>query len=118
MTPRNGLRNLRNHFQRRVLGRPPDAVLCFNDLVALGAMRVLQDAGYRIPDDVAVVGFDDIEEGRFAAPPLTTIAPDKDGIGRLTVSMLPGRVNGSRTGPPERVQPPFQLIVRESTVAV
>jgi len=99
------------------LGCPPDAVLCFNDLVALGAMRVLQDAGYRVPDDVAVVGFDDIEEGRFAAPRLTTIAPDKDEIGRLAVSMLLGRVNGSRTSPPERVQPPFQLIVRESTVS-
>ncbi len=98
------------------LDRPPDAVLCFNDLVALGAMRVLQDAGYRVPDDVAVVGFDDIEEGRYAAPRLTTIAPDKIEIGRLAVSMLLGRVNGSRTVPLERVQPPFQLVVRESTV--
>jgi len=102
---------------RRLLAleHPPDAVLCFNDLVALGAMRVLQDAGYRVPDDVAVVGFDDIEEGRYAAPRLTTIAPDKVEIGRLAVSILLGRVNGSRTVPSELIQPPFQLIVREST---
>ncbi len=97
------------------LSQPPDAVFCFNDLMALGAIRALHKAGRRIPDDVAVVGFDDIEEGCFSTPSLTTIAPDKKMIGELAVSFLLGRINGTRTGPPEHVEVPFQLIIREST---
>ena len=94
---------------------PPDAVFCFNDLLALGAMRALHEAGYRVPDDVAVIGFDDIEEARFATPSLTTIAPDKEKIGELAVAFLLGRIEGTRTGLPERVEVPFRLVVREST---
>lgn len=96
-------------------GPVPDAVLCMNDLVALGAMKALRDMGYRIPDDVAVAGFDDIEEGQFATPALTTIAPDKAEIGRLAVSLLLDRVEGVRTGPAERIEPGYKLIVRQST---
>ncbi len=94
---------------------PPDAVFCFNDLLALGAMRALHEAGCRIPDDVAVIGFDDIEEASFATPSLTTIAPDKEQMGELAVSFLLGRIAGTRTSPPERVEVPFRLIEREST---
>ncbi len=101
--------------QLLALDCPPDAVFCFNDLLAIGAMRTLHEAGCRIPDDIAVIGFDDIEEARFAIPSLTTIAPDKEWIGELTVSFLLGRIDGTRTVPPERVEVPFHLIVREST---
>ena len=100
------------------LDEPPDAVFCFNDLLALGAMWAAQEAGYRIPDDIAVVGFDDIEDGRFATPSLTTIAPDKAGIGRLAVSLLMDRIAGRRTGPPDWITPPFQLHVRKSTIGM
>ncbi len=102
--------------QLLALEQPPDAVFCFNDLMALGAIRTLHKAGYRIPEDIAVVGFDDIEEGHFSTPSLTTIAPDKRMIGERAVSFLLGRINGTRTGQPEQVEVPFQLIVRESTV--
>ncbi len=95
---------------------PPDAVFCFNDLLALGAIRALHDAGRRIPEDVAVVGYDDIEEGLFATPSLTTVAPDKAEIGRVAVSFLIGRIEETRRGEPERVAAPFRLTVRESTV--
>jgi len=98
------------------LDRPPDAVFCFNDLLALGAIRALHKAGRRTPDDVAIVGFDDIEEGTFATPSLTTISPDKAEIGRQAVCLLLGRIDGTRTGPPEHVEPPFKLVIRESTV--
>jgi DNA-binding LacI/PurR family transcriptional regulator len=63
------------------------------------------------------MGFDDIEEARFAMPSLTTIAPDKQQTGELAVSFLLGRIEGTRTGPPEQVEVPFRLIVRESTGA-
>lgn len=100
---------------RQLLALAPDAVFCYNDLLALGAMRALHEAGCRIPEDVAVMGFDDIEEARFAIPSLTTIAPDKQQMGELAVSFLLGRIEGTRTGPPERVEVPFRLLVREST---
>jgi DNA-binding LacI/PurR family transcriptional regulator len=93
----------------------PDAVFCYNDLLALGAIRALHEAGCRIPDDVAVTGWDDLEEGLFSTPSLTTISPDKAEIGRRAVSLLLDRIKGRRTGPPERINPPFQLVVRESS---
>lgn len=101
--------------QLLALKRPLDAVFCFNDLLALGAMKALQVAGYRVPDDVAVVGFDDIEEGVFATPSLTTIAPDKEEIANSLISMLVERIRGTVDIPPRLVQPPFRLIVRGST---
>lgn len=97
------------------LADPPDAVFCVNDLVALGTMRVLHEHGCRIPADVAIVGIDDIEDGRYATPSLTTIAPDKDYLARLTVQLLVDRIQGRRSDPPERFFIPFQLITREST---
>ena len=98
------------------LKQPPDAVLCFNDLLALGAMSVLHEAGLHIPGDVAVVGIDDIEDGRYSTPTLTTIAPDKEEISRLAVSLLLGRIKGTREQPPEQITVPFHLRVRKSTM--
>jgi len=97
------------------LDDPPDAVFCFNDLLALGAIRAMHEAGRSIPADVAVIGCDNIEEGLFATPSLTTIAPDKEEIGRVAVSMLVARIQGSRLDAPARIETPFRLIVREST---
>ncbi len=96
--------------------QPPDAVFCLNDRVALGAMKVLRQHGLRVPDDVAVTGFDDIAESTLTCPALTTISPDKRAIGRLAVSLLIDRIKGVRTGPPEQFNPEFELVVRESTV--
>lgn len=99
-------------------GERPDAVFGYNDLVALGAMRVLSERGLRVPEDVAVVGFDDIEEGRYATVSLTTVAPDKHAIARLAVDCLLERIaaGGSDPGPaPRRIHPGHRLVVREST---
>lgn len=98
------------------LARPPDALFAYNDLIAIGALRAAVELGVRVPEDIAVVGFDDIEEGRYSNPSLTTVAPDKVGIGRLAVTALLGRLDGSRTRPPEEMQVPFALVVRESTL--
>ncbi|GAA5021390.1 LacI family DNA-binding transcriptional regulator [Kitasatospora paranensis] len=93
----------------------PDAVFAYNDTVAIGAMRTLADRGLRIPEDIAVVGFDDIEEGRFAGVPLTTISPDKEAIARLAVDCLVERLSGGASTEPRRARPGHRLVVREST---
>jgi DNA-binding LacI/PurR family transcriptional regulator len=97
-------------------GVRPDAVFCFNDTLALGALRALHEHGLRVPEDVAVAGFDDIEDGRFSIPTLSTIAPDKERIGRLAVELLVGRLESDRDAPPRTVTAPYRLELRESTL--
>jgi len=96
------------------LPEPPDAVFCFNDLLALGVLRGLADAGLRVPEDVAVAGFDDIEESRFSVPSLTTVAPDKRAIARHAVEHLARRLEPG-TWTPEEVRVGWTLEVRGST---
>jgi DNA-binding LacI/PurR family transcriptional regulator len=95
---------------------PPDAVFCFNDTLALGALRTLHERGVRVPDDVAVIGFDDIEDGRFATPSLSTVAPDKAGIARSAVELLIGRIETDPDAPSREVPAGHRLIARESTL--
>ncbi len=104
---------------RALLARPgtvPDAFFCFNDTVALGAMRGLHESGVRVPDDVAVIGFDDLEEGRVATPSLSSISPDKAGIAELAVGLLADRISGERTGPGQELTVEHRLMARESTL--
>ena len=97
-------------------GHPMDAVFCFNDTLALGALRVLAERGRRVPEDVAVIGLDDVDDARFAVPSLSTIAPDKAFIARTAVSMLAERLEeGGQDIAPRDVRAPFELVVREST---
>jgi DNA-binding LacI/PurR family transcriptional regulator len=95
-------------------GVPVDAVFGLNDVLALGAMRVLFERGLRVPDDVAVAGFDDIEDGRFSRPSLTTVAPGRSEIARTAVELLIDRLSGERPAGQEVVVP-HRLVVREST---
>jgi DNA-binding LacI/PurR family transcriptional regulator len=97
------------------LSSPPDAVFCLNDSLALGAIRCLSDAGVRVPEDIAVVGFDDIEEGRYSVPTLTTVAPDKAAIAAEAVAHLARRLSDGPASSPEEVLVDFTLEVREST---
>ncbi|NYD43323.1 substrate-binding domain-containing protein [Nocardioides panaciterrulae] len=94
-------------------GEPPEAMFCFNDLIAHGALRALSEAGLRCPEDVAVIGIDDIEENRYTVPSLTSIAPDKSKIAHHAVELLVRRIGGER---PDGVDytPGFSLSVRES----
>lgn len=98
------------------LPEPPDAIFCFTDWLALGALRTLRLHGYRVPDDVALVGFDDIPYGRVAVPSLTTISPDRQQIAKLAVDLIAQRLESRRPLPPRSVQVDFELVVRESTV--
>lgn len=65
-----------------------DGVFAFNDLLAFGAMHVLVTSGVRVPDDVAVIGFDDIDEARYSTPTLTSVAPDTASLVRKAIDLL------------------------------
>ena len=97
------------------LPEPPDAVFCFNDLMAVGALRACSVAGVSVPEEVAVAGFDDIAEGRFSSPTLTTVAADLDVLSREALRLLLLRLGGADL-PPVSVKVPWTLRVRESTV--
>jgi DNA-binding LacI/PurR family transcriptional regulator len=93
-----------------------DGVVAFSDVIALGAMRVMQEAGIRIPQDVAVVGFDDIDETRYTLPALTTIDPGRAEIAQVAVSYLQERIaQGARSIAPREYFADFHLVEREST---
>lgn len=100
------------------LESPPDAVFCFNDVLALGAIRTAQERGLRVPADLAVIGFDDIEDGRYHTPTLSTIAPDKPEIARLALTLLRRRIDAPMSTEPTEATAAFALQARESTVAV
>ncbi len=95
---------------------PPDAVFCYSDLVALGAIHTLVSRGFRVPEDVAVIGYDDIEDGRYALPSVSTIAPDKTEIARLAVERLVMRINSTEPVPGVDLRAGHRLIARQSTV--
>ena len=93
-----------------------DAVFAFNDTLALGAMRVLQEAGFQIPRDVAVIGFDDLEEARYSLPTLSSISPGREEIAETAIDMLMERIDGDDGSiAPREVETTFELVVREST---
>lgn len=92
----------------------PTAIFALNDLMALGALRAAAEAGYVIPRDLAVVGYDDLEISRFTNPPLTTIAQPKKEIGVQAVHLLVDRMTRKSNTPNRLVLEP-ELIIRRST---
>ncbi len=96
-------------------GERPDALFCFNDLLAHGAIRALADIGVRVPEDVAVVGFDDNEQSSFSVPTVSSIAPDKEQLAHLAVSALAERLEATEPPPPREISATFELRVRESS---
>jgi DNA-binding LacI/PurR family transcriptional regulator len=101
---------------RALLGRGTavDALFCFNDVVAQGAIRAVADHGLRVPDDIAVVGWDDIEEAAYTTPSLTSVSPDKAAIATTAVDRLLAQISGEVLGEQE-VTCGFELVVRESS---
>lgn len=95
----------------------PTAVMAANDLMAMGAMRELRKAGLRVPDDISVVGFDDILFSALSDPPLTTLALPREEIGRAAVEALCQTLKTpDRMGREYKITP--KLVVRESTGTV
>lgn len=97
------------------LGSGATAIVCFNDLVALGAMARLRKLGVTVPDEVSVVGFDDIETADFVQPALTTVQMPKADLGRCSWEILNAQLNQEEVTSSVRLMP--SLVVRESTAA-
>ncbi len=105
------------HVMKELLKRTREftAVFCFNDISALGAMRAIMDAGLRVPDDISVVGFDDIIAAAYCKPSLTTVKQPLQEMGARAAQVLLDRIaNPSQEWPAEIVMEP-ELVVREST---
>jgi LacI family transcriptional regulator len=94
---------------------PPTAVVCANDLSALGALEEAQLRGHRVPQSISIVGFDDIDEAVLAVPSLTTIRLPPHEIGVVAAQKLIERLNGRKESSSDYIK--GELIVRESTAA-
>jgi len=95
----------------------PTAVFVCNDLMCIGALSAAHQAGVRVPQDISLIGFDDIELARFASPALSTIAQPKHRIGVAAVDMVLERIQGGRVQARQVILQP-ELIVRNSTARI
>jgi LacI family transcriptional regulator len=100
---------------RTLLASPPSAVFCSNDLTAIGAIDAIREAGKQVPDDIAVVGFDDIELASLVSPALTTVENPAAETGRTAGRMLVERMTGAFQGAARSVTLPSPLVVRASS---
>lgn len=94
--------------------RPFSAIVSFNDIAAIGAIRALRDANLRVPEDVSVLGFDDIQVAAYHTPRLTTIRQPLHNMGETAARILLQRLQGFKDYPQEFAVPP-ELITRETT---
>jgi DNA-binding LacI/PurR family transcriptional regulator len=93
-------------------GRPPTAILAYDDMTALGVVRKILDSGLRIPADISVIGFDDLSIARYLEPPLTTVRQPMAEMGRLAMRAMLELLGGSTKSHTIRV--PGELVVRAS----
>ncbi|NLE50326.1 MAG: LacI family transcriptional regulator [Chloroflexi bacterium] len=101
---------------RALLDQPvwPRVIFAVNDLMAIGFILELRAAGCRVPDDLAIMGFDDIAEATIVSPSLTTIAQDPVDIGRKLAAALFDRITGAVTGPRRLLESSWRIVPRES----
>ena len=104
---------------RDLLSRTRDftAIFCFNDIAAIGAIRAIADSGLRCPDDISVIGFDDISSAAYHIPRLTTVRQPLHRMGEIAVQTLLKRIESPREAYPEFIMFEPELMVRESTGA-
>jgi DNA-binding LacI/PurR family transcriptional regulator len=96
------------------LSQRPTALFAANDLMAMGALIRLREAGLRVPDEIALVGFDDLPAARLVHPALTTVAQHPERLGKRAAEMVAERLAGSGPREGRREVLPFDLVVRES----
>ena len=91
----------------------PRALLCFNDDLAIGALKALKESWIKCPEEVAIIGYDGIERGKYVVPPLTTIRQPLERMGREMVQVLMGLMEGTLKGPVRKEFFP-ELVIRQS----
>jgi len=111
MAPEIGYKPMQALLERT---RNFSAVFCFNDISAIGAIRALRDFNLRVPEDVSVIGFDDIKAAAFTLPRLTTINQPLEEIGRIATQSLLNRIHNT-VPPRDEIKVDPELVVREST---
>ncbi len=98
------------------LPQPPTAIFASNDVMAFGVMDAVRDCGLRVPDDISVIGFDDIVQASLTRPALTTVKQPLEKMGRVATLMLLDLLN-KQEGRPRRIELPTELVRRESCQA-
>ncbi|MDN4502582.1 LacI family DNA-binding transcriptional regulator [Alteromonadaceae bacterium BrNp21-10] len=107
--------NASEQFTR--MQNPPTALFCMNDEMAIGAMKGFINKGYRIPEDMSITGFDNIEACRYFTPTLTTVAQPAESMGRKSAEALLRLIDGDTSVQNEFILP-YEFIIRESTTAI
>ncbi|GAA0181795.1 maltose operon transcriptional repressor MalR [Clostridium sediminicola] len=108
-----GYNGMKGYLENTASEKLPTAFYCANDVVAIGAMKALNEKGIKIPDDISVIGLDDIEMSAFVTPSLTTIKVPKEELGKFAVKILIDKIENGHDFP-VRVNVPFELIERDS----
>jgi DNA-binding LacI/PurR family transcriptional regulator len=109
-TPEGGLKAMHLLLS---LPQSPTAVFCYNDMTALGALRCIREGGLRVPEEVSVIGFDDLFFASYTQPPLTTVRQPRRRMGLLAMEILLKLMSGQ--GSTDTIEVPAELILREST---
>jgi LacI family transcriptional regulator len=92
----------------------PDALICYNDLIALGFMKAAQTLGFKLPEDISVAAFDNIQYGLYTSPPLTTVDLQSERMGAAAMEKLIATIDGKEPPSTTMIEP--QLILRGSTI--
>lgn len=110
--PEDGFECMNNFFRQEKL---PSAIFCFNDVMALGAISAITEKGYSVPNDFSIIGYDNIHNSRFYAPPLTTIHQSKSRLGCKALELLLTRINDEgKAHEPQTLEFHPELVVRSS----
>ncbi|MEL0278248.1 MAG: substrate-binding domain-containing protein, partial [Deltaproteobacteria bacterium] len=94
----------------------PTAIFAANDLIAMGAMVAIREEGIAIPNDISVVGFDDVPSAKLVSPALTTVSQFQRNMGRKAAELLVQRINKNPQERAINIEMPFELVVRDSTI--
>lgn len=111
----DGYRTGREYFEKIPARERPTAVTCYNDLVAVGLMRALSELGIRVPEDVSVIGYDNLEILDYLPIPLTSVHIPKREIGEQAAEILVRHIEARETLQPQKVYVEADLVVRSST---
>lgn len=110
--PEGGIAAMNKLLSRPI---PPTAVFCYNDMTALGVLRSIHGRGLCVPEDISLVGFDDLFFASYTQPQLTTVRQPRREMGRMAMESLLHLMSGERSA--ESIKVPAELIIRESTAA-